>query len=177
MKCITLCIFVSLCTIFFSCKEATHSTKEMPNSSMENAALKLEALCMNSQDSSVTFSMKTKSEDFICNYDYKYLGLLQVNSNRFEVLQKPVLSGQNKDALRASVSIRLFLNGKLYGEYNGLNNYYSIKVSSNTIRIYNSETKISNQFEIKDSIPQILFFPYNSKDSSSTGDLFYFNRY
>ena len=84
----------------------------MPNSSMENAALKLEALCMNSQDSSVTFSMKTKSEDFICNYDYKYLGLLQVNSNRFEVLQKTVLSGQNKDALRASVSIRLFLNGK-----------------------------------------------------------------
>ena len=29
---------------------------------------------------------------------------------------------------------------------------------------------------MKDSIPQLLFFHYNDKDSSSCGDLFYFRK-
>lgn len=177
MKLITICVYATLITLCAGCKKATPATTAVPNDSLKNIETKLEALCLNSQNDSVTFSINTQADCYICNYNYKYLGLLQVKKRIFNVLQKTVLSGQNKDSLKASVSIRFFENGKLYGEYLGLNNFYSIRVSSNSICIYNNETKSGNQFEIKDSIPQKLFFPYNSKDSSSAGDLFYFKKY
>jgi hypothetical protein len=177
MRLITICVYATLIALFAGCKEATPTTNDASNNSMENIETKLEALCLNSQNDSITFSINTTPDCYICNYDYKYLGLLQVNKRNFEVLQKTVLSGQNKDSLRASVSLRFFENGNLYGEYLGLNNFYSIRVSSNTICIYNSETKSSNKFEIKDSIPEKLLFPYNDNNSSSTGDLFYFKKY
>ena len=93
-----------------------------------------------------------------------------------EVIQQKILSGQYQDSQRAAVSIRLFLKGKLYGEFTGLNNFYKIKITSNTLCLYNYETKSRSIFELKDSIPNLLFFPYNNKDSLSSGDIFYFNR-
>lgn len=177
MKFITICIYVFLSVQFISCKKVASSTREMPHNSMENIETKLETLCLNSKNDSMVFSMKITYDSYINDYIYKYLGLLQVNKRCFEVLQKTVFSGQNKDSQRASVFIRFFSNEKLYGEYAGLNNFYSIKISSNIISIYNADVRSCSRFEIKDSIPQLLFFPYNNKDSSSSGEKFYFNRY
>ena len=53
---------------------------------------------------------------------------------------------------------------------------YNRKITSNTLCLYNYETKSRSIFELKDSIPNLLFFPYNDKDSLSSGDIFYFNR-
>lgn len=170
-----ICI-IFLCAQFIGRKKDVSSTREMPHSSVENIEAKLEALCLNSKNDSMTFSMKVTCDSYINDYSYRYLGLLQVNKKCFEVLQKTVLSGQNKESLRASVFIRIFSKGKLYGEYAGLNNYYSIKISAKTISIFNAGTNCYRKYEIKDSLPQQLFFPYNN-DDLSRGDLFYFNRY
>lgn len=124
----------------------------------------------------MTLSMEITSDNMVNDYNYRYLGSLQVNSRMFEVLQKTVLSGQYKDSQRAIGTIRLFTDGNLYGEYVGLNNFYSVKISSNNICIYNAETKSSTKFNMKDSIPHQLFFPYDKKDNSASGDLFYFNK-
>ena len=177
MRFIIICIFISLCTLLAGCKKGGSSPKEASRNSKEVMEKRLETLCLSSRDTSITFSMKKQHGGDICEYHYSYLGVLQVHKQDFEVLQKTVLSGQDKDALRASVFIRFFSNGKLYGEYAGLNNFYAIKISSNAISIYNSTTRRTTKFEIKDSIPRQLFFPYNNKDSASTGDLFYFNKY
>ena len=121
-------------------------------------------------------SIRIKTEDLTNDYEYKYLGSLKIKKNNFKVIQQKILSGQYQDSQRAAVSIRLFLKGKLYGEFTGLNNFYKIKITSNTLCLYNYETKSRSIFELKDSIPNLLFFPYNDKDSLSSGDIFYFNR-
>ena len=177
MRFIVICISISLCILLAGCKRGTSSSKETSRNSTEDMEERLETLCLSSRNTSITFSMKKQDGGDICEYHYRYLGVLQVHQQDFEALQKTVLSGQDRDALRASVFIRFFSNGKLYGEYAGLNNFHAIKVASNTISIYNSTTRSTAKFEIKDSIPRQLFFPYNNKDSSSTGDLFYFNKY
>ena len=130
---------------------------------MEKYETELEKLCLESHNGSVTYSIRIKTEDLTNDYEYKYLGSLKIKKNNFKVIQQKILSGQYKDSQRAAVSIRLFLKGKLYGEFTGLNNFYKIKITSNI-------------FELKDSIPNLLFFPYNDKDSLSSGDIFYFNR-
>lgn len=172
MKFITISIYISLCILFVGCKKTNSSTNEMCNCSVESIEDELELLCLKSKNDSMTLSMEITSDNMVNDYNYRYLGSLQVSSRMFEVLQKTVLSGQYKDAQRALVSIRFFTNGNLFGEYTGLNNFYSVKISSNNICIYNVETRSSKKINMKDSIPQLLFFHYNDKDSSSCGDLF-----
>ena len=144
--------------------------------SVEKYETELEKLCLESHNGSVTYSIRIKTEDLTNDYEYKYLGSLKIKKKNFKVIQQKILSGQYQDSQRAAVSIRLFLKGKLYGEFTGLNNFYKIKVTSNTLCLYNYETKSRSIFELKDSIPNLLFFPYNDKDSLSSGDIFYFNR-
>ena len=101
MKLITICVYATLITLCAGCKKTTPATNVVPNDSLENIKTKLETLCLNSQNDSVTFSINTQADCYICNYNYKYLGLLQVKKRIFTVLQKTVLSGQNKDSLKA----------------------------------------------------------------------------
>ena len=76
---------------------------------VENYATELEKLCLKCHDYSVTFSFKTKEEGYITEYDFKYLGSLKIKRDNFKVIQRTILSGQLQEALRANVSIRLFL--------------------------------------------------------------------
>ena len=92
-------------------------------------------------------------------------------------MQKTILSGQEFDSQRSNVSIVLFLNNKLYGEFTGLSNIYSVNVQSNTICIYNKETNYTTKFEITDTIPVQLFIPYTIKDSIPRGDILYLNKH
>jgi len=70
----------------------------------------------------------------------------------------------------------LFYNKKLYGEYIGLDNNYSVDVSSHKIILFNKETKNTTGFEILDSIPPQLFIPYSGTDPTFQGDILYMNR-
>lgn len=70
----------------------------------------------------------------------------------------------------------LFTNNKLYGEYTGLNNYYSVSVNSNALYIYNKNTNHTTEFNLSNSIPARLFIPYTNADSIPSGDIFYFNK-
>ena len=169
---VLICIFV--CIFMVGCGKGSHSSEKVSHDSIEKIGDKLESLCLDSHDTSMTFSMNRASDSFTNDYHYKYLSMLHVKKDSFEVLQRTVLAGQSKDAQRASVSIRLFLDRRLYGEYTGLNNFYSIKISSNRLLVYNHEIRNQAVYEMKDSIPGLLFFPYGS--NTNTGDIFYFNK-
>ena len=175
MGLLKISISVIICTILFGCKNNASSANNETSCSTDDLEYDLERVCLKFQNKSITFSMKIRTDEII--NDYRYLGSLHVNKNNFKVLQKAVLSGQNIDSQRASVSVRLYLNGNLYGEYAGLNNFYGIKISSSTIYIWNYCTKSEAKYEIKDSIPRLLFFPYNDNDTSSGGDNFYLNKF
>lgn len=105
MKFITISIYISLCILFVGCKKTNSSTNEMCNCSVESIEDELEMLCLKSKNDSMTLSMEITSDNMVNDYNYRYLGSLQVRSRMFEVLQKKVLSGQYKDAQRALVSI------------------------------------------------------------------------
>ena len=164
MKIVTFCIYITICFLIISCKKSTSTIRDNAYDSVEKYETELEKLCLESHNGSVTYSIRIKTED------------LTNKKNNFKVIQQKILSGQYQDSQRAAVSIRLFLKGKLYGEFTGLNNFYKIKITSNTLCLYNYETKSRSIFELKDSIPNLLFFPYNDKDSLSSGNIFYFNR-
>lgn len=174
MKSIIISIYIFVCIFMVGCGRGSHSSEKVSHDSIEKVGDKLESLCLDSHDTSMTFSMNRASDSFTNGYHYKYLGMLHVKKDSFEVLQRMVLAGQNKDAQRASVSIRLFLDRHLYGEYTGLNNFYSIKILSNRLLVYNHEIRGQAVYEMKDSIPGLLFFPYGS--NTTTGDIFYFNK-
>lgn len=93
------------------------------------------------------------------------------------MIQRTILSGQLPEALRANVSIKLFLEGKLYGEYTGFDKLHKIKVVSNTLCLYDSRTKTKAFFKLNDSIPNNLYFPHEETDSGLIGEMFYFNKY
>ena len=93
------------------------------------------------------------------------------------MIQRTILSGQLPEALRANVSIKLFLEGNLYGEYTGFDKLHKIKVVSNTLCLYDSRTKTKAFFKLKDSIPNNLYFPHEENDSELIGEMFYFNKY
>ena len=113
------------------CKKSTSTIREYDT--VENYATELEKLCLKCHDDSVTFSFKTKEEGYITEYDFKYLGSLKIKRDNFKVIQRTILSGLLPEALRANVSLRLFLKGKLYGEYTGFDMLHKIKVVSNTL--------------------------------------------
>ena len=173
MKIVTFCIYITICFLIIGCKKSTSTIRDNAYDSVEKYETELEKLCLESHNGSVTYSIRIKTEDLTNDYEYKYLGSLKIKKNIFKVIQQKILSGQYQDSQRAAVSIRLFLKGKLYGEFTGLNNFYKIKITSNTLCLYNYETKSRSIFELKDSIPNLLFFPYNDKDSLSSGDIFY----
>ena len=100
MKFITISIYISLCILFVGCKKTNSSTNEMCNCSVESIEDELEMLCLKSKNDSMTLSMEITSDNMVNDYNYRYLGSLQVSSRMFEVLQKTVLSGQYKDAQR-----------------------------------------------------------------------------
>ena len=133
-------------------------------------------LCLECHDDSVTFSLKTKVEGYITEYDFKYLGTLKIKRDNFKVIQRTILSGLLQDALRANVSLRLFLKGKLYGEYTTFTKSHKIKVVSNTLCLYDSETKTKAFFKLKDSIPNNLYFPHEENTSELIGEMFYFSK-
>ena len=176
MRLIKVSIYATFCILLFSCKKNMSSMNNRILFSTDDFEYDLEKVCLKSQNESMEFSMELKTDEIYNDYKFKYLGSLRVKKENFEVLQKTVLSGQNRDSQRALVSIRLFLNGNLYGEYTGMNKFYKIKISSNTICIWNYYTKSKSKYEIKDSIPKLLFFPYNDKDTLSSGDIFYFDK-
>ena len=176
VKIVTFCIYITICFLIIGCKKSTSTIRDNAYDSVEKYETELEKLCLESHNGSVTYSIRIKTEDLTNDYEYKYLGSLKIKKNNFKVIQQKILSGQYQDSQRAAVSIRLFLKGKLYGEFTGLNNFYKIKITSNTLCLYNYETKSRSLYELKDSIPNLLFFPYNDKDSLSSGDIFYFNR-
>lgn len=143
---------------------------------MENYATELEKLCLKCHDDSVTFSFKTKEEGYITEYDFKYLGSLKIKRDNFKVIQRTILSGLLPEALRANVSLRLFLKGKLYGEYTEFDMLHKIKVVSNTLCLYDNRTKTKAFFKLKDSIPNNLYFPHEETDSGLIGEMFYFSK-
>ncbi len=144
MKIITICIYTTICFLIVSCKKSTSTIRDYDN--VENYATELEKLCLECHDDSVTFSLKTKVEGYITEYDFKYLGTLKIKRDNFKVIQRTILSGLLQDALRANVSLRLFLKGKLYGEYTTFTKSHKIKVVSNTLCLYDSETKKQSFF-------------------------------
>lgn len=134
----------------------------------------LAAMCLDCQNEDYILSLKIMEKANLADYDFRYLGSLQVGGKSFKVIEKHILSGAEIDALRANVTIMLYLNGKLYGEYTGLNNHYSVSVSSPKLVVYNHETKKTTQFDMSDSIHSRLFIPYS--DSIPKGDMLYLNR-
>ena len=92
------------------------------------------------------------------------------------MIQRTILSGLLPEALRANVSLRLFLKGKLYGEYTEFDMLHKIKVVSNTLCLYDKRTKTKAFFKLKDSIPNNLFFPHEENDSGLIGEMFYFSK-
>ena len=92
MKFITISIYISLCILFVGCKKTNSSTNEMCNCSVESIEDELEMLCLKSKNDSMTLSMEITSDNMVNDYNYRYLGSLQVSSRMFEVLQKTVLS-------------------------------------------------------------------------------------
>lgn len=175
MKIITICIYTTVCFLMVGCKKSTSTIREYDT--VENYATELEKLCLKCHDDSVTFSLKTKEEGYITECDFKYLGSLKIKRDNFKVIQRTILSGQLPKALRANVSIKLFLKGKLYGEYTGFDKLHKIKVVSNTLCLYDSRTKTKAFFKLKDSIPNNLYFPHEETDSGLIGEMFYFNKY
>ena len=119
---------------------------------------------------------KTKEEGYITEYDFKYLGSLKIKRDNFKVIQRTILSGLLPEALRANVSLRLFLKGKLYGEYTEFDMLHKIKVVSNTLCLYDNRTKTKAFFKLKDSIPNNLYFPHEENDSGLIGEMFYFSK-
>ncbi len=122
-------------------------------------------------------ALNTNTEGYITEYDFKYLGSLKIKRDNFKVIQRTILSCLLPEALRANVSLRLFLKGKLYGEYTGFDMLHKIKVVSNTLCLYDSRTKTKAFFKLKDSIPNNLYFPHEENDSELIGEMFYFNKY
>ena len=175
MKIITICIYTTICFLMVGCKKNTSTIREYDT--VENYATELEKLCLKCHDDSVTFSLKTKVEGYITESDFKYLGSLKIKRDNFKVIQRTILSGQLPEALRANVSIKLFLEGNLYGEYTGFDKLHKIKVVSNTLCLYDSRTKTKAFFKLKDSIPNNLYFPHEETDSGLIGEMFYFNKY
>lgn len=133
MKIVTFCIYITICFLIIGCKKSTSTIRDNAYDSVEKDETELEKLCLESHNGSVTYSIRIKTEDLTNDYEYKYLGSLKIKKNNFKVIQQKILSGQYQDSQRAAVSIRLFLKGKLYGEFTGLNNFYKIKITSNTL--------------------------------------------
>ena len=53
---------------------------------------------------------------------------------------------------------------------------YRYNKINSIVGIYKLDFNHTDSEIYKDSIPNLLFFPYNDKDSLSSGDIFYFNR-
>lgn len=69
-------------------QKTNSSTNEMCNCSVESIEDELELLCLKSKNDSMTLSMEITSDNMVNDYNYRYLGSLQVSSRMFEVLQK-----------------------------------------------------------------------------------------
>lgn len=167
-------IFVIATVLLFGC---TNSNQEQGHSvSTLDAVAQLETTCLASRNRDLTFSLNEKTSVLKNDYEITYLGSVKTKNIHFDLLQKTALSGQEQDAQRANVSIMLFTNNKLYGEYTGLNKYYSVSVNFNSLYIYNKTTNHTTEFNLSDSIPTKLFIPYTNADSITSGDIFYFNK-
>ena len=168
---LTMCIVV---LFLFACRNNKQET--ITYDSMDNAVVKLEAVCLASHNSNRIFSIEERNQGCKNNYEIVYLGHLKTKNAQFELLQKTILSGQEQDARRANVSLMLFKKNKLYGEYTGLNRFYSVNVKSNTLIIHNKLMHCTAKFKICDSIPAQLFLPYTCTDSVLNGDMLYLTR-
>ena len=170
---LTLCTIIV--TLFVCCTNGSRNKNINTSYSIDDVVGDLETMCLTYQNKNIVFSLKERTNTLVNDYQLKFLGSLQLENTHYELLQKTILSGQEFDSQRASVSIVLFLNNKLYGEFTGLSNIYSVNVQSNTISIYNKETNYTTKFEITDTIPVQLFIPYTIKDSIPRGDILYLN--
>ena len=174
-------IQLTLCTIivilFVCCTNGSRNANINTSYSIDDVVVDLETMCLTYQNKNIVFSLKERTNTLVNDYQLKFLGSLQLENEHYELLQKTILSGQEFDSQRSNVSIVLFLNNKLYGEFTGLSNIYSVNVQSNTICIYNKETNYTTKFEITDTIPVQLFIPYTIKDSIPRGDILYLNKY
>lgn len=171
---ITILIFVSLFHI--GCTTDQKHEAQNTCTSNDNMLSQLETICLEYQNENIVLSLKIREKAIINDYNLKYLGSIQVGDKSIKILEKYILSGQEIDAQRANISIMLFFNNKLYGEYTGLNNNYSVSVFQSKLTILNKETNKTTQFEMSDSIPEQLFIPYSSEDSIQIGDVLYLNR-
>ena len=160
MREIQLILCTIIVTLFVCCTNGSRNKNINTSYSIDDVVGDLETMCLTYQNKNIVFSLKERTNTLVNDYQLKFLGSLQLENTHYELLQKTILSGQEFDSQRASVSIVLFLNNKLYGEFTGLSNIYSVNVQSNTISIYNKETNYTTKFEITDTIPVQLFIPY-----------------
>ena len=176
MKIFLIIIFIVVSLFHIGC--TTNQQHETQNTcdSIDNMLSQLETICLEYKNENVVLSLKIREKAIINDYNIKYLGSIQVGEKSFEILEKYTLSGQEVDAQRANISIMLFFNNKLYGEYIGLNNNYSVSVLQSKLTILNKETNNTTQFEMLDSIPDQLFIPYSTEDSIQKGDILYLNK-
>lgn len=143
---------------------------------IDEAVAKLEVASLASHNTNRVFSIKERNRSLINDYEIVYVGSIKIKNTRFDLLKKTVLSGQEMDSQRANVSLMLFVKNKLFGEYTGLKNSYSVSVRSNAIMIYNKETRRTVKVKIYDTIPTQLFIPYSCSDSILLGDMLYLNK-
>lgn len=71
---VLICIFI--CIYIVGCGKGSHSSEKVSHDSIEKVGGKLESLCLDSHDTSMTFSMNRSSGSFTNDYHYKYLGML-----------------------------------------------------------------------------------------------------
>lgn len=173
MKKLQLTMYIVV-LFLFACRN--NKQKTITYNSIDDAVAKLEAVCLASHNSNRIFSIEERNQGCKNNYEIVYLGHLKTKNAQFELLQKTILSGQEQDARRANVSLMLFENDKLYGEYTELNNFYSVSVKSNTLIIHNKLIHRISKIKICDSIPVQLFLPYTCTDSVLNGDMLYLTR-
>jgi hypothetical protein len=173
---VAIAIFATSTFLMSGCVNDNQPIKSISNQNIDDLIVKVETICLDYQSKDVILSLKIRNDTLKNDYNFRYLGVLKVKKKNFDVLERYIFSGQELDSQRANGSIMLFYNKKLYGEYIGLDNNYSVGVSSHKIILFNKETKNTTEFEILDSIPSQLFIPYSCADSICQGDILYMNK-
>lgn len=173
---IVIAIFVIVTVLVSGCINDSQPVKSISYKTIDDLIVQIETICLDYKTKDAILSLKIRNDTLKNDYNFRYLGILKVRGQNFDVLERCIFSGQELDSQRANGAIMLFSNKKLYGEYLGLDNNYLVDVSSNKIILFNKETKNTTEFEIQDSIPTQLFIPYSCTGSISQCDILYMNR-
>lgn len=105
---LTLCTIIV--TLFVCCTNGSRNKNINTSYSIDDVVGDLEEMCLTYQNKNIVFSLKERTNTLVNDYQLKFLGSLQLENTHYELLQKTILSGQEFDSQRASVSIVLFSN-------------------------------------------------------------------